>query len=50
MGATKFKFQTSHSRKHVSISTKFLEQFKNTLPYMPVGIVENNNMDFVFGL
>ena len=33
MGATKFKFQTSHSRKHVSM--KLLEQFKDTLPYMP---------------
>ena len=35
MGATKFKFQTSHSRNDVSISTKLSEQFKDTLPYIP---------------
>ena len=35
MRATKFEFQTSHYRKHVSILTKLLVQFKDTMPYMP---------------
>ena len=35
MGATKFKFQTSHSRKQMFQSERNLEQFKDTLPYMP---------------
>ena len=51
MGATKFKFQTSHSRKQMFQSERnFQNSLKTHCPTCQASIAENNNLGFVFGL